>query len=305
MAESLKKLSILIPVFNEVRTVEEILRRVRAADSRGLEKEIIIVDDASTDGTGDLLKKLPQNADVKVFAHPYNRGKGAALRTALQHATGDVVLIQDADLEYDPGDYPKLLQPILDGRADVVYGSRFAGGTHRVLLFWHYMANRFLTLLSNMLCNLNLTDMETCYKVFRRQCVEGMALSSERFGIEPELTAKLARRRYRFYETDINYAGRDYTEGKKIGWKDGIAALPGRWWGRAAARPQAAQRTRSTASLPRHLVRGPISTAQTTAIAQSDSATLPKSSQHPRLYWLSRTKIAPRRAPVRAEGPWP
>ena len=225
MAEPFKKLSILIPVFNEVGTVEEIVRRVRAADSRGLEKEIIIVDDASTDGTGDVLKKLQPNADVKVFAHPYNRGKGAALRTALQHASGDIVLIQDADLEYDPGDYPKLLQPILEGRADVVYGSRFAGGTHRVLLFWHYTANRFLTLLSDMLCNLNLTDMETCYKVFRRQCVEGLKLTSERFGIEPELTAKLARRRYRFYETGINYAGRDYTEGKKIGWKDGLAAL--------------------------------------------------------------------------------
>ena len=225
MAQSMKKLSILIPVFNEVQTVEEIIRRVRAADSRGTEKEIIIVDDASTDGTGDVLKKLPPSADLKLFAHPYNRGKGAALRTALQHATGDIVLIQDADLEYDPGDYPKLLQPILDGRADVVYGSRFAGGTHRVLLFWHYMANRLLTLLSNMLCNLNLTDMETCYKVFRRQCVDGMKLTSERFGIEPELTAKLARRRYRFYETDINYAGRDYSEGKKIGWKDGLAAL--------------------------------------------------------------------------------
>ncbi len=225
MAEPLKKLSILIPAFNEVRTVEEIVRRVRAADSRGLEKEIIIVDDASTDGTGDVLENLQRNADVKVFAHPHNRGKGAALRTALQHATGDIVLIQDADLEYDPGDYPKLLRPILDGRADVVYGSRFAGGTHRVLLFWHYAANRLLTLLSNMLCNLNLTDMETCYKVFRRQCVDGMKLTSERFGIEPELTAKLARRRYRFYETDINYAGRDYTEGKKIGWQDGLAAL--------------------------------------------------------------------------------
>ena len=215
----------MIPVFNEVRTVEEIVRRVRAADSRGLEKEIIIVDDASTDGTGDVLKKLRPNADVRIFSHPRNRGKGAALRTALQHATGDIVLIQDADLEYDPGDYPKLLQPILDGRADVVYGSRFAGGTHRVLLFWHYTANRLLTLLSDMLSNLNLTDMETCYKVFRRQYVDGMKLTSERFGVEPELTAKLARRRCRFYETDINYAGRDYTEGKKIGWKDGLAAL--------------------------------------------------------------------------------
>jgi len=225
MPESFKRLSILIPVFNEVRTVEELIRRVRAADTCGLEKEIVLVDDASTDGTGDLLKKLPRENGVNVFSHPHNRGKGAALRTALEHATGDIVLIQDADLEYDPSDYPALLQPILDGRADVVYGSRFAGGTHRVLLFWHFMANRFLTLLSNVLCNLNLTDMETCYKVFRRKCLDGLTLTSNRFGVEPELTAKLARCRFRFYETGINYSGRDYSEGKKISWKDGLAAL--------------------------------------------------------------------------------
>jgi glycosyltransferase involved in cell wall biosynthesis len=225
MPGAFKRVSILIPVFNEAHTVEEIIRRVREADSSNLEKEIILVDDASTDGTGDLLKKIAQDATIKVFSHPYNRGKGAALRTALEHATGEIILIQDADLEYDPADYPLLLKPILDGRADVVYGSRFTGGTHRVLLFWHYMANRLLTLLSNMLCNLNLTDMETCYKVFRRECVAGMILTSNRFGIEPELTAKLARRRFRFYETGINYSGRDYTEGKKIGWKDGLAAL--------------------------------------------------------------------------------
>ncbi|HVM60785.1 MAG TPA: glycosyltransferase family 2 protein [Verrucomicrobiae bacterium] len=225
MPDAFRRLSILIPVFNEVNTVEEILRRVRAADSCGLEKEIVLVNDASTDGTGDVLKKLPEDDGLKIFSHPFNRGKGAALRTALEHATGDIILIQDADLEYDPSDYPNLLRPILDRRADVVYGSRFIGGTHRVLLFWHYMANRFLTLLSDMFCNLNLTDMETCYKVFRRQCVEGMKLTSDRFGIEPELTAKLARRHYRFYETGINYSGRDYAEGKKIGWKDGLAAL--------------------------------------------------------------------------------
>lgn len=225
MPETPKKVSILIPVFNEVRTVEEIVRRVRAANTGDLQREIIIVDDASTDGTADALKRIPAGADLKLFAHPRNRGKGAAIRTAIEHATGDICLIQDADLEYSPTDYPKLLAPILDGRADVVYGSRFAGGTHRVLLFWHYMANRFLTLLSNMLCNLNLTDMETCYKVFRRDCVKDMKLTAERFGIEPELTAKLARRRYRFYETDINYSGRDYSEGKKINWKDGVAAL--------------------------------------------------------------------------------
>ncbi|HUK84208.1 MAG TPA: glycosyltransferase family 2 protein [Verrucomicrobiae bacterium] len=225
MSEGFKKLSILMPVFNEVRTVEEILRRVQAADSRGLDKEIILVDDASTDGTGDVLEKTRQNADIKVFSHSYNRGKGAALRTALEHATGEILLIQDADLEYDPADFPKLLQPILDGRADVVYGSRFLGGTHRVLLFWHFAANKLLTFLSNMLCNLNLSDMETGYKVFRRKCLDGITLKSDRFGIEPELTAKLARRRYRFYETDISYSGRDYNEGKKIGWKDGLAAL--------------------------------------------------------------------------------
>jgi glycosyltransferase involved in cell wall biosynthesis len=218
-------LSILIPVFNEARTVEEIVRRVRAADACGLEKEIILVNDASTDGTGALLKKLQENPGVTVFAHPTNRGKGAALRTAIEHATGDILLIQDADLEYDPADYPKLLRPILDGRADVVYGSRFLGGTHRVLFFWHFAANKLLTFLSNMFCNLNLTDMETGYKVFKRKCVEGIRLTSDRFGIEPELTAKLARRHCRFYETDINYSGRYYSEGKKIGWKDGLAAL--------------------------------------------------------------------------------
>ena len=225
MPENFKRLSILIPVFNEAHTVEEIVRRVRAADSCGLEREIILVDDASTDGTGDLLKKIQQAGGVKVISHPYNRGKGAALRTALEQATGDIVVIQDADLEYDPADYPILLKPILDGRADVVYGSRFLGGTHRVLLFWHFMANRFLTLFSNLLCNLNLSDMETGYKVFRRKCVEGLTFNAERFGIEPELTAKLARRHFRFYETPIGYSGRDYSEGKKIGWKDGVAAL--------------------------------------------------------------------------------
>jgi glycosyltransferase involved in cell wall biosynthesis len=225
MPEDFKRLSILIPVFNEAQTVEEIIRRVRAADSCSLEKEVILVDDASTDGTGALLKKIQQAGGVKVVSHPYNRGKGAALRTALEQATGDIVVIQDADLEYDPADYPILLKPILDGRADVVYGSRFLGGTHRVLLFWHFMANKFLTLLSNLFCNLNLSDMETGYKVFRRECLQGLTLNAERFGIEPELTAKLARRGFRFYETPIGYSGRDYTEGKKIGWKDGLAAL--------------------------------------------------------------------------------
>jgi len=225
MAAVFQKISILIPVFNEVRTVAEIVRRVRNSNTCELEKEIIIVNDASTDGSLTMLNELVHAGDLKILHHPYNRGKGAAVRTALEHATGDICLIQDADLEYDPADYPKLLQPILDGRADIVYGSRFTGGTHRVLLFWHYTANRLLTLLSNMLCNLNLTDMETCYKVFRRECIADMTLTSDRFGIEPELTAKFARRHYRFYETDINYSGRDYSEGKKINWKDGVAAL--------------------------------------------------------------------------------
>ncbi len=225
MAESFKKLSILIPVFNEAGTIEEILRRVRAANANGLEKEIIVVNDASTDGTTAVLDKLSKTNGLHVFTHPYNRGKGAAIRTALEHATGDVIIIQDADLEYDPADYSRLLQAILDGRADVVYGSRFLGGPHRVLLFWHFAANKFLTFLSNMLCNLNLSDMETGYKVFKRKCVEDLELNAERFGIEPELTAKFARRRYRFYETPISYSGRDYSEGKKIDWKDGFAAL--------------------------------------------------------------------------------
>ena len=225
MAAQFHTISILIPVFNEVNTVEAIVQRVRSADTCGLTKEIILVDDASTDGTAKILNQLAGAADIKHYTHTVNCGKGAAIRTCLEHATGDILLIQDADLEYDPADYPKLIKPILDGRADVVYGSRFTGGTHRVLLFWHYLANRFLTLLSNLLCNLNLTDMETCYKVFRRACVQDLKLTANRFGIEPELTAKLARRHYRFYETDINYSGRDYSEGKKIGWKDGLAAL--------------------------------------------------------------------------------
>jgi glycosyltransferase involved in cell wall biosynthesis len=225
MADAAAKISILVPVYNEAGTVEELVRRVRAANTCGLQREIIIVNDASTDSTSEILQKLAGLDGVKTVSHEFNRGKGAAIRTALQHATGDVVLIQDADLEYDPTDYPTLLRPILDGRADVVYGSRFLGGPHRVLFFWHYLANKFLTTLSNIVCNLNLSDMETGYKLFKRKCVEGLNLKSERFGIEPELTAKFARRRYRFYEAPISYSGRDYTEGKKIGWKDGLAAL--------------------------------------------------------------------------------
>jgi glycosyltransferase involved in cell wall biosynthesis len=190
------------------------------------DKEIVVVDDYSTDGTVDLLKKIGgETENIRVFYHDRNRGKGAALRTGFAGVRGDIVIIQDADLEYDPREYPRMLEPILDGRADVVYGSRFLGGPHRVLFFWHYVGNQFLTLLSNMLSNLNLTDMETCYKAFRREVLEGLALKSDRFGFEPEFTMKVAKRRYRIYEVPISYSGRTYEEGKKINWKDGVAAI--------------------------------------------------------------------------------
>jgi glycosyltransferase involved in cell wall biosynthesis len=217
------KLSIVIPVYNEKATILEILRRVRAV-KLPVAKEVLIVDDFSKDGTRDILAKL-KGRGVRVFLHDENRGKGAALRTGFSRATGDIVLIQDADLEYDPAEYPQLLAPILDGRADVVYGSRFLGGPHRVLFFWHYVGNRVLTTLSNMVSNLNLTDMETCYKVFRRETLRRIRLRSDRFGFEPEVTIKLAKLRARIYEVPISYSGRDYAEGKKIGWKDGVAAL--------------------------------------------------------------------------------
>ncbi len=221
-------LSVVIPVFNEKTTIEQILARVSATP---YDKEIIIVDDASTDGTRDILKKLEAGGEdapqtqVRVFYHDQNQGKGAALRTGFEQARGQIVLIQDADLEYDPADYPALLKPIQDGRADVVYGSRFIGGPHRVLFFWHRLGNYLVTLLSNMLTNLNLTDMETGYKVFRRDIVQRIHIKSNRFGVEPELTAKLARMGARIYETPISYSGRDYAEGKKITWRDGLAAL--------------------------------------------------------------------------------
>jgi glycosyltransferase involved in cell wall biosynthesis len=217
------KLSVIVPVYNERKTIEEVIRRVRAVDP-GMEKEIIVVDDGSTDGTRDVLESLDLPG-TRVVYHEKNRGKGAALRTGFGAAEGDIVLIQDADLEYDPREYPRILEPILDGRADVVYGSRFLGGPHRVLYFWHYVGNRFLTTFSNMLSNLNLTDMETCYKVFRRDVLKKIELKSPRFGFEPEITVKLARLRCRIYEVPISYSGRDYAEGKKIGWKDGLAAL--------------------------------------------------------------------------------
>ncbi len=224
-------LSVLIPVYNEERTLEEVVCRVCAIQ---IPKEVILVDDGSKDRSREILTRLeeenrrgsdPLNR-LKIVFHPINQGKGAALKTALSHVTGDVVIIQDADLEYDPIDYPMLLEPIEAGHADVVYGTRFAGGgTHRVLFFWHSVGNRALTLISNMLTNLNLSDMEVGYKVFRAEVLKGVELKSKRFGFEPEITMKLAKKRCRFYEVPISYHGRTYEEGKKITWKDGVAAL--------------------------------------------------------------------------------
>jgi glycosyltransferase involved in cell wall biosynthesis len=217
------KLSVIIPVYNEKNTVLELLRRVEAVPL-SLDKEIIVVDDFSTDGTREVLGGIGR-PDIKVLFHAKNMGKGSALTTGFSQATGDIVLVQDADLEYDPAEYPGLLAPILDGRADVVYGSRFLGGPHRVLFFWHSVGNRFLTSLSNVVTNLNLTDMETCYKVFRGDVLRKLSLKSRRFGFEPEVTIKVAKLKCRIYEVPISYAGRNYSEGKKIGWKDGVAAL--------------------------------------------------------------------------------
>ncbi len=217
------KLSIVIPVFNERTTIVEIIDRVQAVDV-DLHKEIIVVDDGSTDGTREILQSLAV-PELSVLLHERNQGKGAALRTGFARAQGDIILVQDADLEYDPKEYPRLIEPILDGRADVVYGSRFLGGPHRVLLFWHYVGNRFLTTFANMLSNLNLTDMETCYKIFRREVLEKIQLKSSRFGFEPEITMKVAKQKCRIYELPISYSGRDYAQGKKIGWKDGLAAI--------------------------------------------------------------------------------
>ena len=214
-------LSVIIPAYNEIDFIDEILRRVRETP---YEKEIIVVDDCSTDGTREHLENLG-DAGVKVFFQEVNQGKGAALRKGIAAATGDIVLIQDADLEYDPKEYPVLLGPILDGKADVVYGSRFLGGPHRVLYFWHFVGNSMVTLLSNMFTNLNLTDMETCYKVFRKEVIKGIAIESDRFGVEPEITAKVAKGKWRIFEVPISYYGRTYEEGKKITWRDGIKAF--------------------------------------------------------------------------------
>jgi len=235
------KLSVVIPVYNEKDTILEILGRVL---TMGLAEEVIIVDDDSKDGTREILEKMAERKtkgetkmltqdgadslslrELRFFFQRPNQGKGAALRRGFDEATGDIVLVQDADLEYDPRDYPKLLEPIVDGRADVVYGSRFLGGPQRVHYFWHYVGNRILTLLSDVFTNLNLTDMETCYKVFRREVLQGISLKSNRFGFEPEITAKVARGDWRVYEVPISYAGRTYEQGKKITWKDGFQAL--------------------------------------------------------------------------------
>ena len=235
------KVSIVIPVYNERAFIEEVLLRVQAVP---IDKEIVIIDDRSTDGTRALLEDLDKAQsegqryvavqhgkaqlsleNIRFMFQPQNQGKGAALRRGFEAATGEVVLVQDADLEYDPRDYPKLLESIFDGRADVVYGSRFLGGPQRVHYFWHYAGNKFLTLLSDALTNLKLTDMETCYKVFRKEVLDGIQLKSDRFGFEPEVTAKISKGNWRVYEVPISYAGRTYAEGKKITWKDGVSTL--------------------------------------------------------------------------------
>jgi glycosyltransferase involved in cell wall biosynthesis len=217
------RLSVVIPVYNEERTVQQLLEKVLAVP---IEKEIIVVNDCSTDNTADVLEKYAVEGKIRLFHHMKNFGKGAAIRTGIQNVTGDVVIIQDADLEYNPAEYDKLLKPILDGRADAVYGSRFLGSEeHRVLYFWHYVGNKFLTLLSNMFTNLNLTDMETCYKMVKASVLKKFTIEENRFGFEPEITAKLAKTGCRIYEVGISYSGRDYSQGKKIGWKDGFFAL--------------------------------------------------------------------------------
>ncbi|OGP14079.1 MAG: glycosyl transferase [Deltaproteobacteria bacterium GWA2_55_10] len=221
-------ISIVMPVYNEREYISQVIKRVL---DTGVPNELVVIDDFSRDGTRDVLKGIEagwneKGVKLKLVMHEKNQGKGAALRTGFGAVTGDIVIVQDADFEYDPRDYPKLLQPILEGKADVVYGSRFIGGdSHRVLFFWHMIGNKVLTFFSNMLTNLNLTDMETGYKAFRTEVLRGISLESDRFGFEPEITAKVARKKWRIYETSISYAGRTYEEGKKINWKDGVAAF--------------------------------------------------------------------------------
>lgn len=216
------KLSIVIPIYNERETLETLIAKVNAVD---YDKEILLIDDFSSDGTREVLKKYENKENFQVLYHDHNQGKGAALRTGFSNVNGDIIIIQDADLEYNPADYGTLIEPILDGRADVVYGSRFLGGPHRVLLFWHSIGNMVLTTFSNMLTNINLTDMETGYKVFTKKVNDTLTFKCDRFGFEPEFTAKVAKNNFRIYEVPITYNGRDYSEGKKITWKDGVAAI--------------------------------------------------------------------------------
>ncbi|MBN1976518.1 MAG: glycosyltransferase family 2 protein [Anaerolineae bacterium] len=232
------KLSIIMPVYNEISTIAEILRRVRVANltvpmgygpedgtAVKFEREVVIVDDGSSDGTREYLRTLEGGADTLVVLHEHNRGKGAAVRTGLQHASGDVMLIQDADLEYDPREYPSLLQPIVEGRSQVVYGSRFRGGPTKAMFFWHMIGNRFVTLATNILYNTILSDMETCYKVFTREVADKIDLKSPRWGFDPEITAQILKRGYRIYEVPISYTGREFSEGKKLNWRDGFVVL--------------------------------------------------------------------------------